>query len=113
MKKTNSYYRNAFYHISLKKSGLFINFSVGEHDNGQQFEQLIFIEITLFFIEVFRWKKKKFKSKNLINPSIDDYLLLKILRGEHDNGQKIFFLIYFTGEHDKGDMAKAITVNEI
>ena len=69
------------------KSGLFIIFQLGEHDNGQQFEQLIFREITLFFIEVFRWKKKKFKSKNLIHPSIDDYLFLKT-RGEHDNGQE-------------------------
>ena len=35
----------------------FLAFLIGEHDNGQQFEQLIFIEIALFFIEVFRWKK--------------------------------------------------------
>ena len=74
-------YCNTLCHIPLKKR-TFYHFLVGKHDNGQQFEQLIFIEITLFFIELFfRWTKKKFQIKNLIHPSIDDYLLLKILRG--------------------------------
>ena len=92
---------------SPKKNELFRVFQQEEHDNGQQFEQLIFIEITLFFIEVFRWKKKKLQSKNLIHPSIDDSLLLKT-RGEHDNGQEKLFKIYFigrkmtNGEYGKG-----------
>ena len=81
---------------SPQKADFLAFFSRGEHDNGQQFEQLIFIEITLFFIEIFRWKKKKFQSKNLIHPSIDDYLLLKNQR-EHDNGQEKIKKINFMG----------------
>ena len=38
-------YRNTLCHIPPKKR-TFYHFSVGEHDNCQQFEQLIFIEIT-------------------------------------------------------------------
>ena len=71
-------YRNTLCHIPPQKVDFLAFFSRGEHDNGQQFEQLIFIEITLFLLSFFRWKKKKFQSKNLIHPSIDNYLLLKI-----------------------------------
>ena len=71
------------------KKRTFLHFSVGEHDNSKQFEQLIFIEITLFFIEIFRWKKKNSKAKT-------SYILQKTTtcckknRGEHDNGQEKF-----------------------
>ena len=89
---------------SPQKSDFLAFFSRGEHDNGQQFEQLIFIKITLFFIEFFfKWMKKIFQSKNLIHPTIDDYPLRKILRGEHDNGHGNFFkILFYRGEHDKG-----------
>ena len=54
--------------------------------------------------------KEEKTPKNLIHPSIDNYLLLKN-QGEHDNGQAKMLKIYFTGEHDKGgNMAKGITV---
>ena len=92
------------------KKQTFYHFSVGEHDNGQQFEQLIFVDITLFFIEFFRWKKKKFQSKNLIHPSIDDYLLLKILRRTWQRPIKMLKILFCRGNMTKGNMAKGITV---
>ena len=82
---------------SPQKADFWAFFSRGEHDNGQQFEQLIFIEVTLFFIEVFRWKKKKFKSKNLIHPSKDDYLLLKNQRGTWQRPRKILKILFYRG----------------
>ena len=56
-------------------------------------------------------EEEKLQSKNLMHPSINDYLLLETW-GEHDNGQEnLFKKIYFIGEHDKGgNMAKGITV---
>ena len=74
--KKDIHYNNTLCHIPPKKR-TFYHFQVREHDNGQQFENLIFIEITLFFIEFFKWKNKKFQSKNLIHPSIDDNHLEK------------------------------------
>ena len=92
------------------KKRTFYHFSVGGHDNGQQFEQLIFIDITLFFIEIFRWKKIKFQSKNLIHPSIDDYLLLKNQRGIWQRPRKIYFI---GGTWQRGNMAKGIYCNTL
>ena len=54
------------------------------------------------FIEFFRWKKKKFQSKNLIHPPIDDYLLLKILRGTWQRPRKMFKNFILQGEYGKG-----------
>ena len=51
-------YRNTLCHIPPKKR-TFYHFQLGEHNNGQQFEQLIFIEITLFFIEFFLDGRRK------------------------------------------------------
>ena len=103
--------------IFPQKADFLSFFSWGKHGNGQQSEQLIFIEITLFFIEVFRWKKKKFLSKNLIHPSIDDYLFLKNLEGNMTTAKKNVKNFILQGEHDKGgnmtkggNMAKGITV---
>ena len=63
----------------------------------------------IFYWVFFRWNKK-FLSKNFVHPSIDDYLLLKILR-EHDNGQKKLKILFYRGGHYKGgNMAKGITV---
>ena len=46
-------YRNTLCHILPHKADFLAFFSMGEHNNGQQFEQLIFIEITLYYIEFF------------------------------------------------------------
>ena len=98
-------YRNTLCHIPPKK-WTFYHFLVGEHDNGQQFEQLKFIEVTLFFIEVFRWKKKKFQSKKPHASFNRRLSVAKNPEGEYDNGKENFLKFYFTG----GNMAKGITV---
>ena len=51
-------------------------------------------------------EEEKFQSKSLIHPSIDDYLLLKILR-EHDNGQeKCKKKLFYSGNMTKGEYGK-------
>ena len=51
-------------------------------------------------------EEEKFQSKNLIHPSIDDYLLLKTI-GEHDNGQeKILKILFYRGSMTKGEYGK-------
>ena len=45
--------------IFPQKADFFFHFQYGEHDNGQQFEQLIFIDVTLFFIEFFFMEEEK------------------------------------------------------
>ena len=92
---------------SPQKADFLSFFSRGEHDNGQQFEQLIYIEIALFFIEFFRWKKKKLQSKNLIHPSIDYYMLLKNQRGTWQRPRKnLKFLFYRGGTWQRGEYGK-------
>ena len=61
--------------IFPQKADFLAFFSRGEHDNVQQFVQLIFIDITLFLLSFLDGRRKKFQSKNLIHPSIYDYLL--------------------------------------
>ena len=47
--------------------------------------------------------KEKIPKQKPHTSFIDENLLLKILRGEHDNGQEKCLKFYFTGgEHDKG-----------
>ena len=52
-------------------------------------------------------EEEKFQSKNLIHPSIDDYLLLKILRGTWQRPRNFLF---YRGTWQRGNMAKGITV---
>ena len=96
--------------IFQPKSGLFIIFSRGTWQRPTVWTINIYRYHFIFYWVFFRWKKKKLQSKNLIHPSINDYLLLKTW-GEHDNGQEIFLILIYRGTWQRGNMAKGITVN--